>query len=398
MAQHGQAAFNRIEYQGFGFSCPIPMPPPTRRSRRPPPNPAAHIRRPWRAPLALVVLVNLAAVGYRLTEGWNWGDCYWMVAITISTIGFGEVHPLTPAGRLVTALLILGGLVVVQISIQGVLGLRESGYFRRLRERRFRRWLNAMQNHVILCGYGRIGREIADQVSREGVPLLVVELDHDRRVAAEERGLPVLLADATLDETLLEAGIHRCRSLVVALSSNAANLYVVLSARGMAPRCRLIARSDSEEATRKLKLAGADEVVSPYVSGGRLMAATALRPLAVTLTDLISGSDCEVEEFRLSSDPEDLGALNGLSLGELELGRRTGALVLAVRYPTSTARSRQYRGTSYGTRSEELVGNPGRDLRLEPGQLLVVMGSLAQLAAVGELLGSALSSVDQLAR
>ncbi|MFM7238994.1 MAG: potassium channel family protein, partial [Cyanobium sp.] len=120
------------------------MPPtPSRRGplRAPP---SSRIRRPWRAPLALALVVNLGALGYRLVEGWDWGDCYWMVAITLSTIGFGEVNPLTTGGRIVTALLVLGGLVVVQISIQGVLGLSESGYFRRLRERRFRRWLRSM--------------------------------------------------------------------------------------------------------------------------------------------------------------------------------------------------------------------------------------------------------------
>jgi len=369
------------------------LPSPWRR-RRPP---STRIRRPWRAPLALAVLVNLAALGYRLTEGWDWGDSYWMVAITLSTIGYGEVHPLSSAGRLVTALLILGGLVVVQISIQGVLGLSESGYFRRLRERRFRSWLNTMNDHVILCGYGRIGREIAQQVSREGVDLLVVDNDPERREAAEDEGLPVLAADATLDETLVEAGIHRCRSLVAALPSNAANLYVVLSARGLAPRCRLIARSDSDEAERKLRLAGADEVVSPYVTGGRMMAATALRPMAVTFMDLLAGSDCEVEEFLLSDDADDLGRLNGMTLGQLELGRRTGALVLAVRQPRRELNSGlQYRGASYRLPEQDLVANPGREQRLEPGQLLVVMGSQSQLQQVGELLGTALRRVDHM--
>jgi voltage-gated potassium channel len=362
--------------------------------RRPP---STRIRRPWRAPLALVLLVNLAAMGYRLTEGWPWADCYWMVAITISTIGFGEVQPLSPAGRVVTVLLILGGLVVVQISIQGVLGLSESGYFRRLRERRFRRWLKTMQNHVILCGYGRIGREIAEQLSREQVPLLVVEMDHDRGAAAEDRGFPVLMADATLDETLLEAGIHQCRSLVAALSSNAANLYVVLSARGLAPNCRLIARSDSDEAERKLRLAGADQVVSPYVSGGRTMAATALRPLAVTFMDLLAGSDCEVEEFRLSTNRAALGPLDGMSLGELQLGRRTGALVLAVQPGEArTGSGLQYRGASYAPKQRALIANPGSDHRLAPGQMLVVMGSQEQLEQVTRLLGDALGSVEHM--
>ena len=367
-------------------------------TRRPP---STRNRKPWRAPLALALLVNAGAIGYRLSEGWDWGDAYWMVLITLSTLGFSDGHTqiLSASGRLVTTLLILGGLVVVQISIQGVLGLSESGYFRRLRERRFRRWLQSMHNHVILCGYGRIGREIAEQLTRENVPILVVELDAERRQAAEERGLAVLMADATLDETLLEAGIHRCRALVAALPNNAANLYVVLSARGIAPNCRLIARSDSEEAERKLRLAGADQVVSPYVSGGRAMAATALRPLAVTFMDLLVGSGCEVEEFLLSSDPADLGALNGASLADLQLGARSGVLVLAIVPPKipESVNTRLYRGTRHSPEGQELIANPGGDTRLAPGQMLVAMGSQSQLERFIQLLGPAIKSVDVMA-
>lgn len=367
-------------------------------TRRPP---STRIRRPWRAPFSLAVLVNAGAIGYRISEGWDWGDCYWMVLITLSTLGFSDGHTqiLSASGRLVTTLLILGGLVVVQISIQGVLGLSESGYFRRLRERRFRRWLHSMHNHVILCGYGRIGHEIAEQLTRENVPMLVVEMDAERREAAEERGLPVLMADATLDETLLEAGIHRCRALVAALPNNASNLYVVLSARGMAPNCRLIARSDSEEAERKLRLAGADQVVSPFVSGGRSMAAKALRPTAVTFVDLLAGLDCEVEQFLLSSDPADLGHLNGSSLADLQLGARTGALVLAIMppRPSENGATRQYRGAIYTPEEPQLIANPSSSTRLAPGQMLVVMGSESQLEAFGSLLGPALKSVDVMA-
>jgi voltage-gated potassium channel len=345
--------------------------------------------------VALILVVNASALGYRLSEGWDWGDCYWMVAITIPTIGYGEVEPLSTAGRFVTVFSVVGGLVVVQLSVQSVLGLSEAGYFRRLRRRRFLNWVQTMNEHVILCGYGRIGREIGEQISREGVEVLVVEMDPDRKQAAEEAGLPVLMADATLDETLLEAGIHRCRSLVAALPSNAANLYVVLSARGLAPRCRLIARSDSDEAARKLRQAGADQVVSPYVAGGRTMAATALRPLAVTFMELLAGTDCEVEEFRLSDDPLKLGALNGRSLTELELRRRTGALVLAIRNPEpDLLNPYTYRGSSYNPGEPNLIANPGGEVSLAPGQLLVVMGSQQQLEAFGALLGSALVSID----
>ncbi len=354
------------------------------RWRRPP---SSRSRLPWLPILALGGLINLAASLYRVTEGWDWGDCYWMVLITLSTLGFSDPHTniLTAAGRVVTAFLIAGGLVVVQLTIRSLLGLAESGYFRRLRDRRLRRWIKRMNNHVILCGYGRIGREIAEQLNREGVRLLVIETDQASKEAAEERGLPVLLADATLDETLMEAGIQQCRSLVAALSSNASNLYVVLSARGLAPECRLIARADSEEAARKLRLAGADQVVSPYVAGGRTMAATALRPLAVSFMELLAGSECEVEEFQLSSDPQRLGELQGASLEDVHLRRRSGALVLAVRNPKGEVMEGQ-----------SLIANPGGHVRLEPGQLLVVMGSQEQLSRLKDLLGDALVDVGSM--
>ena len=286
---------------------------------------------------------------------------------------------------------VVGGLFVVQLTIQSLLGLSETGYFRRLRQRRFLDWVRTMQDHVILCGYGRIGREIASQLTREKVPLLIVEMDPDRRDAAEEKGLPVLLADATLDETLRDAGILRCRSLVAALPNDAANLYVVLSARAIAPQIRLIARSDSEEAERKLRQAGADRVISPYVAGGRTMAATALRPLSVDFMDLLAGSDCEVEEFQLSDDPEQLGDLHGRSLSELHLKRRTGALVLAIRNPEPALVNpySSYRAGGFVERMPELIANPDGDVKVVPGQLMVVLGSKIQLARFRDLLGAA---------
>ncbi|MFM7085491.1 MAG: potassium channel family protein [Cyanobium sp.] len=355
------------------------------------PPPSSRSRHPWLLPmLALALVVNLSALGYRLTEGWDWGDCYWMVAITIPTIGYGEVQPLSHAGRVVTVFSVVGGLLVVQLTIQSLLGLSDAGYFRRIRQRRFLEWARSLDNHVILCGYGRIGREIAAQLGREDIPLLIVEMDPERREAAEEKGLAVLMADATLDETLLEAGILRCRSLVAALPNDAANVYVVLSARAIAPHIRLIARSDSEEAERKLRQAGADRVISPYVAGGRTMAAMALRPLSVDFMDLLAGSDCEVEEFQLSDDPQKLGALNGRTLRELHLKRNTGALVLAVRNPEpALINPYAYRGSTYLKGAPELIANPGGDVQVVPGQLMVVLGSKEQLARFRELLGPA---------
>ena len=337
------------------------------------------LAKPWIGPLiSLAALLLFGAFGYRLTEGWDWGDCLWMVLITISTIGFGEVEPLSADGRVVTVLIICGGLVVVQLTLQRFIRLFESGYFRRMSELRFRRILRKMKNHVILCGYGRIGREIAQQLQSEGVETLIIELDPSRKIAAEESGFNVLFADATLDETLLLAGINTCKSLVVTLPNDASNLYVVLSARGLNSRARLIARSESEEASYKLKLAGASVVVSPYVAAGRTMAATALRPIAVDFLDLLAGSQCEIEEFLLTNDKEKFRDLNNRSLSRLELGRESGALILAIRD------------------GKNLITNPGRDTEIAPGQLLIALGSKNELLLLRKLLGKTLLNVEKI--
>lgn len=324
-------------------------------------------------PLALVIFGG--ASGYRLSEGWDWGDCFWQVAITLTTVGYGDQTVATPAGRWVTVLMLMGGIVVVQQTLQWLLSLQETGYFQRRRRWQRMQELLRLRNHVIVCGYGRIGREIAEQLSAEEVVVLVIETDPERIAAARNRNLEVLSDDATLDETLQEAGIQHCRALVAALPSNAANLYVVLSARGLRPNCRLIARADSEEAERKLRQAGADAVVSPYIAGGRIMAATALRPLALNFLDLLAGSNCEVEEFQLTDDPQQARGVVGSSLIELDLGRRTGgALVLAIHGP------------------EGLLANPSGHTTLALGQRLVVMGSPKQLEALARLLGAALKT------
>ena len=324
----------------------------------------------------MTAVILAGSAGYRITEGWDWGDCLWMVLITISTIGYGEIEPLSPQGRLVTVLIVIGGLLVVQLSIQRVLGLTESGYFLRLRELRFQQSLLRMRDHVILCGYGRMGQEIAAQLQKDAIPLVVIETDPDRRDVAEANGLNVVNADATMDDTLLEAGLEHCRSLVAALSGDASNLYVILSARDLRPDCRLIARANSDEASSKLRLAGASVVVSPYVAGGRVMAASALRPLAINFMELLAGSDYEIEEFQLSSNPLHWEKIHQRSLQDWQLGRRSGAMVLAIRD------------------GDRLMANPGGDVQLGPGQLLIVLGSKEQLAVFQGLLGEAVDSID----
>ena len=337
------------------------------------------LAKPWLTPLSsIAILLFLGACGYRITEGWDWGDCLWMVLITISTIGYGEIEPISAAGRIVTFLIIAGGLVVIQLTIQRLLRLSESGYFRRMRDLRFRRNLRRMNQHVILCGYGRIGEEIADQLQSENTEIIIIEISQARKLIAEEKGLKVLHGDATIDEVLIMAGITKCKSLVVTLPNNASNLYVVLSAKGLVPSCKIIARAESEEASKKLKLAGANVVVSPYIAAGRTMAATALRPLAVDFMDLLAGSNCEIEEFRLTTNKEKFLDLDNSTLSDMQLGRKSGAMILAIR------------------EESKLITNPGGDVKLKPGQLLIALGSKEELELLRKLFGTALINVEKM--
>ncbi len=319
----------------------------------------------WAPPISLLVFIFLfGAFGYRITEGWDWGDCLWMVLITITTIGFGEVEVLSAAGRIITFLIIGGGLFVVQLTLQRFIQLSEKGYFIKLEELRLRRLIRRMKNHVIICGFGRTGREIAEQLKSEKISTLIIEIDSSRKAEAEEKGFNILLADATMDQSLLLAGVKNCRSLVVTLPSDAANLYVVLSAKALNDTCRLIARAASEEAANKLKLAGADAVVSPYVAAGRTMAASALRPIAVDFIDLLAGSDCEIEEFKLTDNINKIEIFKSQTEKAFDSSKRGEALLLATKL------------------SGKLSGNPKGMVSISPGMILIFLGSQEQLNKV----------------
>ena len=335
--------------------------------------------RPWLGLISsLFFLFFLGAIGYRFTEGWDWGDCLWMVLITVSTIGFGEVQPLSPEGRIVTLLIIVAGLIFVQFTFQKAVRLFELGYFQRVNELRFKRILRKMKDHVILCGYGRVGQEISKQIKTQNIPIVVVENDTDRKKIAEENGLEVLFADATLDETLNLAGLNTCKSLVVTLPNDAANLYVVLSAKSIRNSVKVIARAGTEESASKLRLAGANIVVSPYIAAGRAMASMALRPIAIDFLDLLAGSECEIEEFELSNDISLFENSGKRTLLELGIGKKSGAKILAIK------------------EDQKLITNPGGEFLLQPGQILITFGSRDQLNTLAGLLGNLVTSTELL--
>ncbi|MEB3356220.1 MAG: potassium channel protein [Synechococcales bacterium] len=320
--------------------------------------------------LAFVAVTLIGTVGYRLIEGWRWIDAAYMTIITLATVGFSEVQPLDDRGRLFTISLILLGVISIGYIVNRFTEALIQGYFQEgLRLRQQRRLVEDLSQHYIICGFGRTGQQIATEFASEGISFVVIDLSVDIINQAQQSGHNAFVGDATLDETLIRAGIGRAVCLVAALPSDAENLYTVLSAKTLNPGIRAIARANTEEALQKLQRGGADAVVSPYITGGKRMAAAALRPQVMDFVDgILTGTDRSfyMEEFLI--DPSTCSCV-GQTLREARLRARSGALVLAVRRADGT-----------------LIAGPTADTSLQSGDLLICMGTAEQLRLLNQIL------------
>jgi len=255
--------------------------------------------------LLLVVLMTLiGAAGYRAIEHMSIIDSFYMSVITISTVGFGEVKPLSPAGRLFTIGLIVAGVgsavylfaIIGELIVEG--RLREF-----LGKSAMNRKIHDLKEHVIVCGYGRFGRAVAEELIRDEVPMVVIESNPARQAEMEAGGALHVVGSALEDSVLDDAGIGSARAIVVATGSDADNVYITLSAREKNPGILIYARGDSDAGLRRLKLAGADQVVAAYQWAGLRIAASILRPSVVDFLQLsVPGRESEVdlEEIRIS--------------------------------------------------------------------------------------------------
>lgn len=323
-----------------------------------------------RGAIALAGVVLLGVLWYRLVEGWSWLDAAYMAVITLSTVGFGEINPLSPRGRLFTILLIMMGVGVIAYILNSLTDAIVQGHFQagfRLLKRR--RLMESLQDHYIICGFGRTGCQVATEFAAEAIPFIVVDSDSAAIQMAQQLGYITLQGDATQDQTLLQAGVERSRCLVAALPSDAENLYIVLSAKTLLPQLRTIARASSEEAIIKLRRGGADVVVSPYITGGKRMAASAVRPQVVDFLDgILTGAERSVYVEELLLLPESCPII-GKTLAEAQLGRQSGALILAIRRADNT-----------------LLFGPTADTRLYPGDMVITMGNADQLRLLSQIL------------
>jgi voltage-gated potassium channel len=318
----------------------------------------------------LLLVMAIGTAGYHFIEGWPWFDGFYMVITTLTTIGYQEVHPLSHAGRVFNVFVIIAGVSLLLLGVgalsQALLEFELQSFFGR---RRMEREIGRLDSHYIICGMGRVGRSVARELARKPVPFVIIEsADAKRQRFATENWL-VLAGDATLEQTLREAQIERARGLIAATTTDATNLYIVLTARGLNPHLQIIARASEDAAEKHLLTAGADSVVSPYSFAGQRIAQSLLRPHVVSFLDTATthlGIDLEIGEIHIGS----ASAFAGKTLESSRIRQERGVIVLAIR------------------RQERMRFNPAPDERIEPEDCLIAMGEPAQLRRLEETAAS----------
>jgi len=317
------------------------------------------------AGLALAALTALGTAGYMTLAGLGFTDALYMTVITLTTVGYREVAPLGAAGQYFTmallvsgfGLVIYGGTLLARDLIEGEL---QRGFGRR----RVQRAIEKASGHVIVCGYGRMGRMVCKELLAKPAEFVVVDRDAEALRVAEADGHLCIAGDATEDAVLETAGIRRARGLVSALSTDADNVYVVLSARELNADLVIVARAEDDRSERKLLHAGATRVVSPYAIGGHRMAHALLRPTVLDVIDLAThshGLELQIEEVEVTAG----SFCDGVTLETSGLREATGLIVIAVRKPDA-----------------ETTFNPTADMLISAGDRLVLMGQAGTLRDV----------------
>ena len=319
---------------------------------------------------ALIFVFLIGVVGYVQIEGWSVVDALYMTAITLTTVGFSETNPLSENGRLFTIFLMFIGIgtVAYGFSILGQYVLTMSLNQFAL-ERRMKREIEALSGHYIICGYGRVGQNAAADLHREGKRVVVIDSDGEKLAWIKEHDptLIYLVGDATLDETLIDAGLHKASGLLVCTGNDSDNLFVVLSARALRENLLIVVRSSLEQNETKMLRAGASRVISPYQIGGKQMAMIALRPELVDMLDVVTtseGVDLFLQDLALPAN----SPLVGRSLRDSEIRHKTGVTVVLIGRP-----------------GEQPVTSPGADTILQAGDHLVVVGEGRQVASLKAL-------------
>jgi voltage-gated potassium channel len=322
------------------------------------------------APLVvLVVLLSVGTLGYRTVGGWGWLDALYMTVITITTVGFHEVQPLGPAGRLFTMGLALGGVFTAFYAAAAFIRAVVTGEIRTVFGRqRMEQQLARLNNHLVVCGFGRMGQLVCEEFSQARIPFVVIDRDPEVLEGfSMPHGFP-LVGDATADEVLKEAGVERARGLVTAAASDADNLYIAMSAHFISEKLFIVARAESEGAEKKLLRAGASRVVSPYAIGGHRVAQAVLRPAAMDFIELATRTahlELQIEEIGVAGSSR----LVGTSLKDSPIKSELGIIIVAIK------------------RSDRMLYNPAPEESLKEADVLIALGHRQQLDQLEEMAG-----------
>jgi voltage-gated potassium channel len=316
----------------------------------------------------IVFTMCIGTAGFQLLEGYPLFDAFYMTLITITTVGYQEIRPLSHAGRVFNSFLILFGVSAMFVAVgamtQTIIELQLQD---RYGQRRKKRAIMHMKDHYIVCGFGRVGRNAAFELQRNGVPFVVIDRGEQRVERATQAGMAAILADATRDEVLREAGVERARGFIAALATDADNVFVILSVKTLNPRLTVVTRASEEDAEEKLRRAGADTVLSPYSIAGHRLAQALMRPHVVQLLDFAGravGLDVTMEQLRVAPD----STRASRSLGSLA-PHEAGLIVLAIGKPDG-----------------KMIFNPPIDTEVFGGDVLIVMGEQPNLRNLEQLL------------
>ena len=313
--------------------------------------------------LALLVLAFMGTAGFHYLEGWSWFDGFYMVVITFTSIGYGEVHPLSQHGREFNVALILTGAVLVALAIGNLTqALLEFELSKVLGRRKMDREIDRLSGHYIICGAGRVGNRTAHELARRPAPFLIVEKDQAALAHLDKNWLTIV-GDATQEQVLRQAHIDRAAGLVAATTTDATNIYIVLTARSINPKLKIIARASEEGAEKHLRTAGADTVISPYAFAGHRIAQSFLRPNVLDFLDLATAREGKMEMVIEEIFVGESSPLAGKTVGTSRIHRDFGIIILAIKHPQGK--------TNF---------NPTADTPIVAGDYLIVMGEPAGMA------------------
>ena len=307
--------------------------------------------------IILLLIFTTGTIGYHLLEGWSFLDSFYTTIITLATVGYGDFHPISTAGRLFTIFLVVFGVGAMAYSVTLVMENLVEGRIKKVLGRgKLEKRISLMKDHYIICGCGRIGYLISRELSRENIPFVVIENSQEVIEKIEDEGLTYVRGSATEDRFLLSAGIERARGIVCVLPTDAENLYVILAAKELNPKIFLLSRSVDEISERRLLKAGADRVMSPYIEGGMKMAMAILRPAMLDFIEITT----KRQSLELRMEEVDVGEgspLSGKALEESEIRHKYGLIIVAVK-----------------KESGRMTYNPSASYVIEKGDKLIALG------------------------